>query len=294
MRKRPGWAAVGALLAFLVALPASAEWVDWIAEANVGVRYDSNLNDAGFGSEAESDFIWRPDGRLGRVFQLGEYTRISAVAEVQGDVHNRWNKLDAVVGDGRLSVFHKFGLGDAPWARAYAAGGYEGVQDGERSGGLLEAGSQIGKRFSPRFDASLAYQFTSHWGEDGRGVVPGIRSNVWNQQYHEVIVDGHFLLTEALLLSAGFGFQHGDLYSNSIGKRLLELAKANVEAVAWDNAFGGWAFRLKGNAYSPYLSLNYAIGDHWSIDASYRFRYSKSDSLDFTNQIGQLTVLFRY
>ena len=60
MQKCPGWAAIAAALAvpLLSALPAAAEWVDWIADADVGFQYDSNVNNAGFGSEEEYDLIW--------------------------------------------------------------------------------------------------------------------------------------------------------------------------------------------------------------------------------------------
>ncbi|MFQ5415908.1 MAG: hypothetical protein ACE5FL_02555, partial [Myxococcota bacterium] len=291
-----GWAAIAAASAVLIlaADPAAAEWVDWIADGDLGFRYDSNVNHAGFSSEREHDWIWRPKARLGRIFQFAGSTRFEAVAEIRGEIHHRWTDLDAVSGDGQLSLSHKFGMGDAPWARVFFSGGYEGMQDSERSGSRFAVGAQAGKRFSPRFDASLSYRFTARDGDNGRRVLPGTRTDIWDQQYHEVVIDGRFLVTEQLLATAGYGFRHGDLYSNARGKLMLVLMEANAKAVARDAVFGGWSYRLVGNAHSPFVSLNYGLGDRWSIDASYRFRYAKSDSLAYTNHITQLTVLFRY
>ena len=90
-------------LSLLAAWPAAAEWVDWIAEADVGVRFDSNLNNAPFSRETERDFTWIPRARLGRVYQLPGTTRLSVVAAVRGDVHHRESKLDAVTGSGEIS-----------------------------------------------------------------------------------------------------------------------------------------------------------------------------------------------
>jgi hypothetical protein len=298
MRRRPAWAAIGAALtaSLLAAPPAAAEWVDWIAEADLDFRYDSNLNNAGFGSEEEDDFLWSPQARVGRVYQFAESTRLDALAEVRGEIHYDWTDLDAVAGEGQLSLSHKFGLGDAPWARAFAGGGYEAIEDDERSGARFEVGAQAGKRFSPRFDASLTYRFALRDGDDGGLVpaLPGTRNDVWDQELHEVVVDGRFLVAERLLATAGYEFRHGDLISNAGNKRMLVAGMADVKAVAQDDVFGGWAYRVLGDAHSPFVSLNYALGDRFAVDASYRFRWAESESLDYENHIGQLTVMFRY
>ncbi|GAF96352.1 unnamed protein product, partial [marine sediment metagenome] len=232
MRKRPGSAAFRAALAlsFLTALPAAAEWVDWIAEGDLGFEYDSNLNNAGFSSEEEYDLTWIPELRLGRAYQFAGSTRIQAAIEVRGEIHHRWTDLNAIAGGGRISLFHKFGLGDAPWARVFFAGGYEKIGDDERSGSRMEVGAQTGMRFSPRFDATLGYKFTARDGEDGAMVMglPGMRTDVWDQQFHEVIADGHFLVTEHLLATIGYEFRHGDLYSNARDKQWIALMQADV------------------------------------------------------------------
>jgi len=286
------------LVAFiLVAVPAAAEWTDWIAEADVGFRYDSNLNNAAFDSEKDDDVIWRPSARFGRVYQFPGTTRLRVSAEILGEIHHDATDLDSVAGLGNLSLSHKFGIGDAPWGRIFFAGGYEGVDDNERSGYRFEVGAKAGKRFTQRFDASFAYRFTTKDGDNGTPammMMPVNDTDVFDQEYHDFTLEGRFLVLEQLLATVGFEFRHGDLYSNTVSNVMRVLGQADVKAAARDNVFGGVAYRLRGEAYTPYLSLNYGIGDHWSIDTSYRFRYAESDSLDYENHVVGLTVLFRY
>ena len=286
------------LAASLWAAPAAAEWVDWIAEADVGFGFDSNLNNSGSDSNEEWDLIWQPAARLGRVFQVADNTRIALSAEARGLIHHRWEQLDSVTGEGQVSLSHKFGLGDAPWGRVFAAAGYEGVQDAERGGARVETGLQIGKRFTPRFDASLSYRWTFRDGSDGsRSMLiglPNVGSDVWDQEHHEVGIDGRFLVTEELAATTGFDYRRGDLYSNVDVDAIAIAMHIGPKAVAADDAFGGVAYRVVGNVYSPFLSLNYAICDRWSVDTSYRYRYAHKDSFHYENHIAQLTVLFRY
>jgi len=296
MRRRANGISIASVLvvSILAAASATAEWTDWIGEADANYRYDSNINNAGFGSEELDDSIWRPTARGGRVFQLPGTTRLRASVEIGGEIHHRWSDLDSVQGLGQLALSHKFGLGDAPWGRIFFSGGYETVGDGDRSGYRFGVGAKVGNRFSKRFDAALTYRFTARDGDTGAAVIPLADTDVFDQQFHDFTVEGQLLVTGQLLATAGFEYRHGDLYSNARGKRMLVPGMADVKAVARDTVFGGWSYRLRGDAYTPFVSLNYGIGDHWSIDASYRYRYAESDSLDYENHVAGLTVLYRY
>jgi hypothetical protein len=293
---------------WLAAAPAAAEWVDFIAEAELAFQYDSNLNRAGFGADEEWDLSWHPRLELGRVYQIGDATRLDVSAEVRGEIHHRFSSLDAVAGDGKLSLFHKFGLGPAPWVRVFYAGGYLGVQDLPRSGPRFVVGAEVGKRFSSRFDASLAYHYTNRSGvggppapvagpgpgPGGPGLMTNLPDDVFDQETHVVTLSGSFLLTEDLLLTAGFGYRRGDFDSNARTNLTGVVANEDVEAVARDQVFGGWVYRIVGNAYAPFASLNYGLSERFSLDLGYRFQYGEGDWLSYANHMARLAVLFRY
>lgn len=274
--------------------PAFAEWADWLVDARVASRYDSNLNRASQRSEEEWDFSFEPALDVGRVLQLGERTRLSLTAGLAGELPVRAEDLTALVVEGRVALVHKLGLGDAPWLRLSARGGQREVRDGERSGANFALGVQLGKRFSPRLDASLRYEFTRYYGGDGDPVMAGFDSDVFDQRAHQLVLEAGYLLTPDLLLNLGMGWRYGDFDSNAQASRMAVLARAHVGAVARDDAFGGWVYRVEGSTWSPQVRLNQALSDRWSLDLGYRFQYAEGGGLRYRNHAATAAVLFRY
>jgi hypothetical protein len=278
----------------LAAAPAGAEWVDWIADAQLDARYDSNLNQAARASEEEWDLAFLPTLAFGRVYQLAERTRVAATASIAGEIYSRTDELNTAAGEGRLSLFHKFGRGDAPFARVFVSGGYQHVEVHQRRGPRFSLGAEVGKRLSPRFDARLSYRYGQRWGPGGPRAVVGLPDDVFDQQSHLIELEGGFLATESLLLRVGFGYQRGDFDTNIIANRGAILAQTKVLAVARDKVFGGWVYRIEGDSYMPFASLGWGFHDRWSFEAGYRFRYTEGHGLDYRNHIARAALMFRY
>lgn len=287
-----------AALLFLLPLrvaPASAEWVDWIADGEVESRFTDNLNDSAFSQDTENDFSWHATSRLGRTYQLTDHTRINLMAEISGNIFHEYFRLSSVRAGGRLELFHKFGLGNAPWVRTSFFGGYEDVRHEVRSGRRLEVGLTAGKRFSPRLDAFVGYRFLERDGGAGPRAVATITRGVFDQQAHQIRVGANFLLLEPLLLSAGYTFRFGDFHSActvpNVGK---VLAKENVKAIILDRVFGGCVYRLRGTGHSASVNLNYGLTDRISLDVGYRYDYGKADLLSYKTNVARVGVVFRY
>jgi len=289
-----GCALVALVAVPLAAAPAAAEWVEWIADAELDARFDSNQNQALKGSEQEWDLTFLPTLAGGRVYQLGERTRLAAVAEVSGEIHSRFDELNAVAGEGRLSLSHKLGLGDAPWVRVFTGGGYQHVETAQRRGTRFEVGAELGKRLSPRLDARLSYRYERRTGKRGPRAVAGLPDDVFDQQGHAVAIEGSFLASERLVVTAGFGYRRGDFDANLRTGRMELLAETKVEAVARDEVFGGWVYRIEGNAYAPFASLSWGLSDRWSLDTGYRFRYAEGHGQSYRSHAATVSVLFRY
>ncbi len=285
-----------ALAALLLGAPARAEWVDWVLDADVAARYDSNVNRASEGSEREWDFSFRPSARAGRYFQLAERTRLLAAGDLAGEVYTDFGQLDAIETGGELALLHKLGVGDAPWLRGFATGGQRSVRDGDRSGPQFTVGLAVGKRLSPRLDVRFRYAFGRTWGGSTDAAVAGAPHDVFDQEHHDLTLDGSALLTDALLLGAGFTYRRGDFDSNAQQSRFSVLARNDVEAVARDDVFGGWVYRIEGNSYSPFVRLNYGLTDHWSCELGYRFQLAEGDGdgLRYRSHAVTALVLFRY
>ncbi len=278
----------------LLARPAQAEWVDWVFDADLAARFDANASRAAAASEEVSDFATRLGVRAGRAYQLAERTRAVALADLGGEAHARFEDLDSLDAGGRLVLLHKIGLGDAPWIRASVDGGWRELRAHRRSGPFFGAGVALGRRLSERLDARLHWRFARRWAKSGPAVVAGARDDVFDQSHHEVGVDAGLQLAEPLLLSSGFAYRRGDFDSNARGSRFRVLASDDVEAVARDSVFGGWVYRIEGNAYSAFVGLDWALGDHWSAALAYHFQYAEGGGLDYASHGARAALLYRY
>ncbi len=100
---------------------------------------------------------------------------------------------------------------------------------------------------------------------------------------------------EPLLATLGFTFRTGEFDSACTPANVgAVLARGNVKAIALDSVFGGCAYRLNGNGYSPFFNLSYGIMNRVSVNAGYRFMYGEAQALDYENHTVQLALLFRY
>jgi hypothetical protein len=279
------------------AMPAAAEWVDWIADVAVPFEYTDNLNVSAFESDREDDFLWLPTAFLGRVYQLTDRTRVSITAGAEGRVYHRFDRLNGALPGGRLSAVHKFGVGDAPWFRVSFFGGYLSLVEDDRSGANFDLDARFGKRFSPRFDANVGYVYTNRDGGNGPVAVPTIGTNVFDQERHGFSVAGNYLLTNALLLSAKYKFGSGDFDSactvGNVGE-VLAREGSNVRAIALDQVFGGCVYRLRGESHALAVHLNHGIGDHFSVDLGYRFISGQGRSLDYWVNTAAVTLLYAF
>lgn len=287
------------LVAFvLLAAPAAAEWVDWIAEGKVRLDFDDNVNRSSFDADTEWDVIWRPGIRLGRVYQVADRTRLSMAAVVDGAAYQDFGLLSEAKMAGQLALTHKFGVGpNKPWIRGHILSGYRSIQDIVRSSIIVQTGFEVGKRFHPRIDGSIAYLYSFRDGRDGGVVVPTIGTDVWDQENHQVSATLNFLVWDQLILTTRYTYRDGEFDSactpGNVGT-VLRREGDNVKAIAVDNVFGGCVYRLGGHVNTAAVALNYGIGERWAVEAGYRFHGGKADELNYKTNIASLSVLFRY
>jgi len=314
-------------LAFVLApARAGAEWVEWIAEAGLDTVFTDNLSQTGFDADEPSDFVFTPRLSVGRVFQAAESTRLSGTVDVEGDLHARFDRLNAVRYGVTLAAHHKFGLGRTkPWARVHVSGARYDLKEHGRDSWLYEGGLQLGKRFGPRFDASIAYAYEAREGESGRAVVPGFADDVWDQERHRVTAEANFLVTDLLLFTGGLEYLHGDFESacpksepagggpggppgpgpgpgpgpagpggGPGGFLAIEKPEAAVLDEVFGNAPGDCMYRIDGEIYAAYLTFDYPLTDRIAVDLGYRFQHGDGRVLHYQSHIGRLGLTFRY
>lgn len=272
-----------------------AEWVDKIIDADVIIKYDDNVNLSFFSSLKKEDTMLIPVVSAGRVYQWKDRTRITLLADLEGEIHAEFDKLNSIFGGGTLNVNHKFGVGPyVPRLKLYGTGGYLSVNDDIRTGWLFDTGAVVGKRFTDRFDGELGYNFDYRDSEGGVPLDPELSGKPFDQQGHTISVLGNFLFTQRFLGSLGYAFRTGDITSTCDGATVatVEGKTALTRDTAYDEPL--CAYRVDGDVHDIGVGGVFAINAHSSITVDYHRMEGRADvsELEYSNNI--VNVSFNY
>lgn len=297
------------LLLLSGASQAEIEWGEWILDPSLQWQYQDNLNYSAFSEDELADNLLQLDIQAGRILQLTDFTRARFTVGVQATFYQDFDDLNNSSVTAGVSVQHKFGTGaDKPWIRPELFYTYANFSDSIRSDSLLQggtadlrtgntvrAGIMAGKRVNDRLDINASVHYRDRDGKNGPVIVPGVTSDVFDQQGWTVGVNGNYLLSNRWLLSAGYHFYKGDFDSSctpgNVGK---VFENATVEAITLDNVFGGCVYKLDGRSNMLSLDLGYAIGQHSSLNFGVSYQAGSADNLDYSNTTIQASYMYSY
>src|SRR5205814_2785882 len=124
---------------------------------------------------------------IGHYWQLADATSLLATADFKGSLYPRFERLSNIASALTLGVRQKFGLGaSAPWLRVFVTGGALDYDDNLRDSVLVDAGVQVGKRLSERFDVQAGYTYE----------MLDARSRVFDQDSHTLSLKGGAVVTD--------------------------------------------------------------------------------------------------
>ncbi len=286
-------------LSFVNPSGAAAEWVEWIADAEAGLVYDSNINRSAFANNEKNDTALVPSASFGRVYQLDDATRVRASADFEASVYDKYDLLNYWKAGASLAVRHKMGLGpDVPWVQGRLAAARMDVRDDMRDSNLYSAALIAGKRFSERLDARIGYAYDVRDGKNGPVSSPTIPTDVFDQRSQTFSLDGGYALAERVLLTAGYAYRHGDFDSSCDGENIAAvLAGEDVKALAKESAFreSFCVYRLTGRVHSISFSASYSVlKGHGSLNLGIQRAYGKSRSLDYESSIVKAGFVYSY
>ncbi len=272
--------------------PVQAEWVESIAEAELGLAYDNNLNRTAFTEDEEEDHELIGTVSLGRYYQVNDNTRFSITGDLGVRALDQFDELNSA-SIGTTAILHyKFGVGvNEPWVQGFASLSYLDVRDHARDSTIFDVGARAGKRFMPRLDGWVEYFYRTRDGGTGPVVVPTIDTDVFDQDFSKISANLNFLATNRLLLSAGYSYRDGDFDSACTpGNVGTVFALEDVKAIAFDDVFGGCVYRLDGTLRTMSLGASYALGRETALLFTYENNDGKADVLHYSGKIYRISV----
>lgn len=288
--------AVSATLLFSTS--ASAEWIEWIADAETGVRVHKNLNRSSFADDEREDSEYFLGLTLGRYNQLADSTRLRLTFDLDAGFFGKYGLLDYRKAGLSLSVRQKLAFGrDAAWVKPNMYAAYLDVDDDARDSVLYGAGVQFGKRLTERLDGRVGYMYESRDGEDG-DTIPGLASDVFDQESQTVSVEASYALTERVLLTGGYAYRSGEFDSSCTPTNFVEaLQRADISAMIVDDAYSEnfCTYKVSGAINTFSMDASYSLfKGHGSINLGYEMNEGEADDLSYSSSVVRALFMYSY
>ena len=254
--------------------------------------------------EEKTDGVWTALLSLGRIYQLGESTRLSATIDFSHQLHNEFRRLDNSRGGGSLTLSKKLGLGPStPWIQGGFSVANTFSRSDVRDGQVYSASVRLGKRIAERVDLDLGYTFDLSDSVDSdpvavwNGRETGLTGDAFDQQGHKGDVRMNFLATNNMLLTVDYSLRRGEVTSTCTGDSFTKVLNAGiVTAATTDDVFGGCAYRSDATTNAVAVDVNQAFwSGHASLNFGYEYRRSDSgEGIAYRNNLLRVTLSYTY
>lgn len=275
--------------------PASAEWVEWIADLGIEAERIDNINNSYFADDEQSDTRITPQLVLGRYFQLSDFNRISLAAQVRATRHQEYDGLDQNHLGASISYRHKFGLGrERPWLLGTLSYTLAGGENDLRDTGSSEFSLAVGKRLSERLDMGLHYGHTEQ---------SGTNSDVFTLHRDHLDLSANYLLTPSLLGTLQLGY-HDGWYNASVSSENMDRVlyySPNMDYVE-DKAFKDNdgnpynTYALEGSGYRVAIRMSYGLSRHSALNLGLQQQRldAKDTHYSYSSNLFAISYNYRY
>lgn len=284
---------------------AHAAWVEWIADAEIGYTFNDNINNSVFDSAKEDEHVFTPSLSLGRIYQLTNFTRLSATVDVAGQFHADFSRLNNISAGPAVAIRHKFGIGSfVPWVRAEATAALIESRSELRDGQIYTLGVQAGKRLHERVDVLIGYMYdhrnVSSESSEHVHMNDIISDDVYKLRGHKGFTNFNLLVAENLLLTLGYSLRDGDVAATVDSSRISMMEAMNIWGITEahvfdDDAISGSAYRVKATTHNFLAGLSYAfMKGHASANIGYQYYNGEASELTYVNNVFLASLNYSY
>ncbi|MBI4948701.1 MAG: hypothetical protein HY955_00970 [Deltaproteobacteria bacterium] len=291
-------AAVTVCATILFSTSASAEWVEWIADAETGIKAHKNLNRSSFADDEREDTEYFLGLSFGRYNQLADSTRLRLTVDLDSGLFGEFEQLDYRKAGFSLSIRQKLAFGrNAAWVKPNMYAAYLDVDDDARESILYGAGVQMGKRLTERLDGRVGYIYEARDGKDG-DAIPGLASDVFDQESWTVSIEASYALTERVLLTGGYAYRSGEFDSSCTPTNFVEaLERADISAMVVDDAYSEnfCAYKVFGAINTFSIDASYSLfKGHGSVGLGYEMNEGEADDLSYSSSAVRALFMYSY
>ncbi len=232
---------------------------EWIGNTDVGIRHDSNINNAQVTDNIVSVSALNAGISATGFFPLENGNSLSVTGESRGEAFNHYTGLNNVSVGAALAFRKKWALGAyAPWTGLSLSSTYLNFANNIRNGWRNQIALRGGKRVFERWNVRAEYMAERRTADSLQPDQPGISGDVFSQTSQAMTLNAAYTWSDSMFLTFGSLLRHGDVVAST--RETLKII-ASSKAIAVDPVFGPgfYAYRMTGTTYGLNADMNFAV-----------------------------------
>lgn len=258
--------------AFLCSIPllciSPMALAEWVGNTDVGIRYDSNINNAQSGNDIAGASALSAGVSATGFFPLEDGNSLSITGESKGEAFNHYTGLNNISLGAALAFRKKWALGPyAPWTGLSLSSVRLNYANNIRNGWRHQIAIRGGKRVFERWDVRAEYMVERRTADTLPPDQPGISGDVFSQTSRAMALNAGYTLNDSTFFTFGSLLRHGDVVAST--RETLNIISSS-KAIAVDPVFGPhfYAYRMTGTTYGLNMDMNIAVTPHSLLRAS--------------------------
>lgn len=268
---------------------------EWVGNTEVGIRHDSNINNAQLANDIASVSSLNADISATGFFPLEDGNSLSITGETKGEAFNNYTGLNNVSLGASLAFRKKWALGAyAPWTGLSLSSTYLNFADHIRNGWQNQIAIRGGKRIFERWDVRAEYMIERRTAAALQPDQPGISGDVFSQASRTMTLNAEYIWSDSLFLAFGSLLRHGDVVSST--RETAKIVSCS-QAIAEDPVFGPgfYAYRMTGTTYGLNMDMNIAVTRHSLLRASLIRQVTHvEDDINYAKNVAMLSWNYNF
>jgi hypothetical protein len=232
---------------------------EWVGNADVGIRHDSNINNAQVRDNIVSISVLSAGVSETGFFPLENGSSLSITGETRGEAFDHYTGLNNASLGAEFSFRKKWALGAyAPWTGLSLSSTYFNFANNVRNGWRNQIALRGGKRIFEQWDVRAEYMAERRTADALQPDQPGISGDVFSQTSRTITLNAEYTLNDTTFLMFGSLLRHGDVVASTMETQKIILSS---QAIAVDPVFGPgfYAYRMTGTTYGLNADINFAV-----------------------------------
>jgi hypothetical protein len=258
---------------------------DWAPNLTTFATWHDNATNAEATVDQIDSLEFGADILASQRYSFGRDDALQLTGRFAGGWWPRYRGLLSGAAGARAAWLHTFGVGTtAPVFSAEIGGDYVEVNEAARSGTAAALTFALRKRFNDQWRAVLTQQFDRHYA----------RAAVFDVEATQTTLELSNDITEVSRLVASVHYRDGDVvtYSGNPRGEVAAIASAEREMTTFDRPMT--VYSVNARSWGAKFSLVRALDESTAIIASYAWRATEGNPVQFTNHRASISMVTQF